>query len=90
MAEEVKETTAEKKNMLDVIMQWSLARKLSLIGATAVSVLLFSLIIMQSQVADYSLLFANLPSRDAASVVEWLKGHISVGRWWSGYSGPCG
>ncbi len=75
MAEEVKETTAEKKNMLDVIMQWSLARKLSLIGATAVSVLLFSLIIMQSQVADYSLLFANLPSRDAASVVEWLKGH---------------
>ncbi|MEA3362546.1 MAG: flagellar basal-body MS-ring/collar protein FliF [Thermodesulfobacteriota bacterium] len=75
MAEEEKEVTAEKKNMLDVIMEWSLARKLSLIGATAVSVLLFSLIIMQSQVADYSLLFANLPSRDAASVIEWLKGH---------------
>ncbi len=75
MAEEIKETPAEKKNMLDVIMQWSLARKLSLIGATAVSVLLFSLIIMQSQVADYRLLFANMPSRDAASVVEWLKGH---------------
>lgn len=76
MAEEVKEkVTAEKKNMLDVIMEWSLARKLSLVGATAVSVLLFSLIIMQSQVADYSLLFANLPSRDAASVIEWLKGH---------------
>ncbi len=75
MAEEAKEAIAEKKNMLDVIMQWSLARKLSLIGATAVSVLLFSLIIMQSQVADYSLLFANLPSRDAASVIDWLKGH---------------
>ncbi|MCF6265605.1 MAG: flagellar M-ring protein FliF [Desulfuromusa sp.] len=75
MAEEVKEVTAKKKNMLDVIMEWSLARKLSLIGATAVSALLFSLIIMQSQVADYSLLFANLPSRDAASVVDWLKGH---------------
>ncbi len=76
MAEEIKEkVTAEKKNMLDVIMEWSLARKLSLIGATAVSILLFSLIIMQSQVADYSLLFANLPSRDAASVIEWLKGH---------------
>ena len=75
MAEEVKEITAEKKNILDVIMQWSLARKLSLIGATAVSILLFSLIIMQSQVADYSLLFANLPNRDAAAVIEWLKGH---------------
>ncbi|MDA3904195.1 MAG: flagellar basal-body MS-ring/collar protein FliF [Desulfuromusa sp.] len=74
MAEEAKEAIAEKKNMLDVITQWSLARKLSLLGATAVSILLFSLIIMQSQVADYSLLFANLPSRDAASVVEWLKG----------------
>ena len=27
-----------------------------------------------SQVADYSLLFANLPGRDASRVVEWLKG----------------
>ncbi len=65
----------KKKSLIDVIMEWSLARKLSLVGAAAISVLLFSLIIMQSQVADYSLLFANLPSRDAASVVEWLKGH---------------
>ena len=56
-----------------MIREWSLARKLSLIGAAVVSVGLFSLIIMQSQVADYSLLFANLPSRDASSVVQWLK-----------------
>ncbi|MFK5926665.1 MAG: flagellar basal-body MS-ring/collar protein FliF [Desulfuromusa sp.] len=75
MAEEEKEVIAKKKNMLEVIMEWSLARKLSLVGATVVSAILFSLIIMQSQVADYSLLFANLPSRDAASVVDWLKGH---------------
>ncbi|WP_321367193.1 flagellar basal-body MS-ring/collar protein FliF [uncultured Desulfuromusa sp.] len=73
MAEEEKQAIA-KKNMLDVIMEWSLARKLSLIGASVVCAILFSLIIMQSQVADYSLLFANLPSRDASSVVEWLKG----------------
>ncbi len=76
MAEEIVEQSEiieKKKNMLDVIMEWSLARKLSLVGATAVSVLLFSLIIVQSQVADYSLLFANLPNRDASSVVEWLK-----------------
>jgi len=74
MAEEGKEAIA-KKNMLDVIMEWSLARKLSLVAAAVVSVILFSLIIVQSQVADYSLLFANLPSRDAASVIDWLKGH---------------
>ena len=63
----------QKKNVFDVIMEWSLARKMSLVGVTLVSVLLFGAIIMQSQVADYSLLFANLPNRDASSVVEWLK-----------------
>jgi flagellar M-ring protein FliF len=67
------QTPVEKKNLLDVIMEWSLARKLSLVGAVVVCILLFGLIIAQSRVADYSLLFANLPSRDAASVVEWLK-----------------
>lgn len=71
--EQVKQTTPSKKTVLDVITEWSLARKLSLVGVTLVSILLFGAIIMQSQVADYSLLFANLPSRDASSVVEWLK-----------------
>ncbi|MCW8860597.1 MAG: flagellar basal-body MS-ring/collar protein FliF [Deltaproteobacteria bacterium] len=73
MAEEEKAEMIAKKNMLDVITEWSLARKLSLVGAAAISAVIFTLIIMQSQVADYSLLFANLPSRDASSVVEWLK-----------------
>ena len=76
MAEETKDIAEKeegKKTLFDVIREWSLARKLSLIGAAVVSVGLFSLIIMQSQVADYSLLFANLPSRDASSVVQWLK-----------------
>ena len=74
MAEE-KQELIEKKSLLDVIKEWSLARKLSLIGAAVISIVLFTLIILQSQVADYSLLFANLPNRDAASVVDWLKGH---------------
>lgn len=65
--------TPRKKTILDVLNGWSLARKLSLIGVALVSMLLFGTIIMQSQVADYNLLFANLPSRDASSVVEWLK-----------------
>ncbi len=71
--EKVAPEKPEKKTILDVLKEWSLARKLSLIAVTLISALLFGAIIMQSQVADYSLLFANLPSRDAASVVEWLK-----------------
>lgn len=75
MAGELQEVkvAGKKQSMIDVITEWSLARKLSLLGVTAVSILLFSMIIMQSQIADYSLLFANMPSRDAANVVEWLK-----------------
>ena len=71
--EKVNPQVNQKKSVLDVLMEWSLARKLSLVAVTVVSGLLFAAIIMQSQVADYSLLFANLPSRDASSVVEWLK-----------------
>lgn len=66
-------TTAQQKSIFDVIAAWSMTRKLSLVGVAAVSILLFTLIIIQARVADYSLLFANLPSRDAAAVVEWLK-----------------
>ncbi len=71
--EQVTVKTPAQKTLLDVLKEWSLARKLSLVGVTLVSIALFAAIIMQSQVADYSLLFANLPSRDASSVVEWLK-----------------
>ncbi len=78
MAEEGKlesrqQAGTEKKSIIDVIMEWSLARKLSLVAATVISIALFSIIIMQSRVADYSLLFANLPNQDASSVIEWLK-----------------
>ena len=70
---ETEPVSVKKKTLLTTIMDWSLARKLSLVGVALVSALLFGAIIMQSQVADYSLLFANLPNRDAAMVVEWLK-----------------
>lgn len=71
--EKVNPQINQKKTIFDVLKEWSLARKLSLLAVTIVSGLLFATIIMQSQVADYSLLFANLPSRDASQVVEWLK-----------------
>ncbi len=66
-------TSNKKQTFIDVIAAWSMPRKLSLVGVAVVSMLLFSLIIMQARVADYSLLFANLPSRDASEVVQWLK-----------------
>jgi len=77
MAEELEEVKSNNKKhtILDVLKDWSLARKLSLLGVALVSILLFATIILQSRVADYSLLFANLPSRDASTVVEWLKDH---------------
>ncbi|WP_303722302.1 flagellar basal-body MS-ring/collar protein FliF [Malonomonas rubra] len=71
--EKVKSEPPKKKSVLDAVREWSLARKLSLIGVTLVSIALFAAIIMQSKVADYSLLFANLPGRDASSIIEWLK-----------------
>ncbi len=46
MAEEMKQEIVEKKNMLDVIMEWSLARKLSLVGAAIVSIAVFAVIIL--------------------------------------------
>jgi flagellar M-ring protein FliF len=75
MADELQQVKVaeQKKNLFDVLKEWSLTRKLSLLGVTVVSILLFTTIIMQAQVADYSLLFANMPSRDAANIVEWLK-----------------
>jgi flagellar M-ring protein FliF len=65
---------SEKKSIFEVMNEWSMARKMSLVGVALVSLLLFATIIMQSRTADYSLLFANMPNRDASMVVEWLKG----------------
>jgi flagellar M-ring protein FliF len=52
---------------------WTNARKLSLVVAALLSISIFALIITQARVADYGLLYANLASSDASSVVEWLK-----------------
>jgi flagellar M-ring protein FliF len=70
---EALESKKNQNTILQVLKEWSLARKLSLLAVAVVSVLLFGAIIIQSRVADYSLLFANLPNRDAAMVVQWLK-----------------
>lgn len=68
MAEEEK-----KKNIVDVIKEWPLSRKLSLAGVALLCLVFFAVLIVQSQQADYSLLFGNLSERDAASVIAKLK-----------------
>ncbi len=83
MAEEeiIQEETAEeeiqipeKKNLLPIIKEWPLSRKIALFAVAAISIALFAALIIQARTADYQLLYANLAEKDAASVVSWLKG----------------
>ncbi len=63
----------ERKNLISLVKEWPLSRKLALAGVVAISLVLFGIIIFQGKTADYQLLYANLAGKDAASVVAWLK-----------------
>jgi len=66
--------TPERKNLLTLINEWPLSRKIALGGVALISIALFAVIIIQSQTAAHQLLYANLSEADAGSVVNWLKG----------------
>ncbi len=70
-------TSADKpiapKNLVALIKEWPLSRKLALAGVVLISAILFGLLIFQGKTADYQLLYANLAENDAGPVVEWLK-----------------
>ena len=61
------------KNLISNIKSWSLSRKLSLAGITALSLLLFVVIILQANRAEYRPLYTELSQEEAASVTNWLK-----------------
>jgi len=63
----------KKKSLFNVMKGWPLQRKLSLAGVALISAMVFAIIIFQARVADYSLLYANLPTSDATAVVNLLK-----------------
>lgn len=63
----------KKKNILTLVKEWPLNRKIALGAITAISIGLFAFLIIQARVADYQLLYANLSEADAGSVVNWLK-----------------
>ena len=64
---------AEAATGFPAIMSWPLSRKISLAVAALLSIAIFALIITQARVADYRMLYANLASNDASSVIDWLK-----------------
>jgi len=63
----------QKKNIFQLIQQWSLSRKIATLAVLFVSIALFAVLIIQARTANQQLLYANLPMGDASQVVTWLK-----------------
>ncbi len=63
----------KKKNILTLVRELPLSRKLAMGSVLLISIALFAFLIIQGRTADYQLLYANLEETDAASVVSWLK-----------------
>ncbi len=63
----------ERKNVIELVQEWPLSKKLSTGAVLLISVLLFAFLIIQARTADQQLLYANLAMSDAASVCDWLK-----------------
>ena len=70
----VQQPADKKKNLITIVKEWPLNRKIALGTITGLSLVLFAFLIIQARVADYQLLYANLSEADAGSVVTWLKG----------------
>lgn len=63
----------QRKNVLTLVQEWPLSRKIATGTVLLISLSLFALLIFQARVADQQLLYANLELNDAAAVADWLK-----------------
>ena len=63
----------EKKNIIRLVQEWPLTRKLATGAVVVISIALFALLIIQARTANQQLLYANLAMNDASEVVTWLK-----------------
>ena len=63
----------EKKNLVQLVQEWPLSRKIATGAVLVISIALFALLIVQARTADQQLLYANLEMQDASEVVTWLK-----------------
>jgi flagellar M-ring protein FliF len=62
-----------KKNLLQLMIEWPLSRKISTLLVLLISIALFAVLIIQARTANQQLLYANLPISDASQVAGWLK-----------------
>jgi flagellar M-ring protein FliF len=62
-----------KKNIVQLIQEWPVTRKIATGAVVVISIALFALLIIQARTADQQLLYANLAMNDASEVVTWLK-----------------
>ncbi len=67
------EIRQERKNLLTLIQEWPLSRKIATGAVLLISLGLFAILIFQARTADQQLLYANLDMNDAAAVADWLK-----------------
>jgi flagellar M-ring protein FliF len=63
----------ERKNVITLVREWPLSKKIATVTVLLVSVVLFAFLIIQARTADQQLLYANLPMSDASLVTDWLK-----------------
>lgn len=63
----------ERKNVITLVQEWPLSKKIATVTVLLVSIVLFAFLIIQARTADQQLLYANLPMSDASSVTDWLK-----------------
>ncbi len=63
----------EKKNIITLVREWPLPRKIGLGAILAVTIALFAVLIMQARTANQQLLYASLPAADASQIITWLK-----------------
>lgn len=68
----------EKKNLVQLVREWPLSRKIATAAVLVISIALFAILILQARTAGQQLLYANLPMNDASEVVTWLKGQNIV------------
>ena len=69
----VQEAQPKDKNLIALIQDWPLSRKIATIAVLLITVALFGVLILQARTADQQLLYANLSTNDAAAVTNWLK-----------------
>ena len=62
-----------RKNVLGLVQEWPLSKKISTGAVLLISIVLFAFLIIQARTADQQLLYANLALSDASSVTAWLK-----------------